>query len=185
MVTRAATYKRRTQTWLDHRTAHCTSRRNQEISPVRRALPDKDPDMNVVPRIQLLALIFLLLLLPAPTLPQAPRGAEIPSKWQISGIKVCLAPRGQLMPHIDVLGAFPVYSFFIPRPVWTVNGTVVDAQPVYQSGRLVSFTLLFSARLLISGQRNTVKFSLPDQNSAKTFHYDQTRPKPGECYEFF
>jgi hypothetical protein len=78
-----------------------------------------------------------------------------------------------------------VYSFFIPRPVWTINGTVVDSQAVYERGRLIAFELFNAAAYLKSGAKNTVKFSLPDQNASKIFLYDDTRPAPGECYEFF
>jgi hypothetical protein len=90
-----------------------------------------------------------------------------------------------LVPDIEVIGNYPVYSFFIPRPVWTVNGNVADAKPVYQQGRLVAFQLLGAASLLKSGTKNNVKFSLPDQNGSRTFQYDQTRPAAGECWEFF
>ena len=86
---------------------------------------------------------------------------------------------------MDAVGNYPVYSFFIPRPVWTVNGTVVESQPVYERGRMTSFELFNVAAYLKSGAKNTIKFSLPDQNASKIFLYDETRPAPGECYEFF
>jgi hypothetical protein len=106
-------------------------------------------------------------------------------QWKITSVKVCRGQSGALAPDIDVIGAYPVYSFFIPRPVWTVNGSVADAKPVYQQGRLVSFQLLGAASFLKSGTKNNVKFSLPDQNGSRTFQYDDTRPIAGECWEFF
>lgn len=106
-------------------------------------------------------------------------------QWKITSIKVCRSIGGTINPTLQVLGQFPVYTFFIPRPVWTVNGTVVDAQPVYERGRLVAFQLLGSASSLNSGTRNNVKFSLPDQNNSKVFYYDQNKVPAGDCYEFF
>jgi len=111
--------------------------------------------------------------------------ADVPNQWKVTSIKICRNPSGNLNPTIEVIGHFPVYTFFIPRPIWTVNGTVVDAQPVYDRGRLVAFQLLNSANLLISGSKNNVKFSLPDQNSSKVFFYDQNKASAGSCYEFF
>jgi hypothetical protein len=78
-----------------------------------------------------------------------------------------------------------VYTFFIPRPVWTVNGTLVDAVPIHRQGRLVEFQLLNAASYLKPGQRNTVKFSLPDQTFSKVFLLDDKTPANGDCYEFF
>ncbi|MFH0826238.1 MAG: hypothetical protein V2B18_26095 [Pseudomonadota bacterium] len=113
--------------------------------------------------------------------------AQDPSsgKWQIASIKLCRTNRGEMHPHIEVYGRFPVYSFFVPRPVWTVNGAVVEAQPAYERGALTSFTLLYASHLLTGDNKNTIKFSLPDQNGARVFRYDTRRPRPGECYEFF
>jgi len=114
--------------------------------------------------------------------------AEVSSssgQWKITSVKVCRATSGALASDIEVIGNYPVYTFFIPRPVWTVNGSVVDAKPIYQQGRLVAFQLLGAATLLKSGTKNNVKFSLPDQNGSRTFQYDQNRPAAGECWEFF
>ncbi len=107
------------------------------------------------------------------------------NEWQITSIKVCRDYRGNLIRNLEIIGRYPVYSFFIPRPVWTVNGTVVEAQPIYERGRLVAFRLLGAAVLLSPTGRNTVKFSLPDQSGSKIFRYDKSKPPPGECYEFF
>ncbi|MBI4963592.1 MAG: hypothetical protein HY913_09975 [Desulfomonile tiedjei] len=107
------------------------------------------------------------------------------AQWKITSVKVCRTPSGALDSDIEVLGSYPVYSFFVPRPVWTVNGSVADAKPVYQQGRLVSFQLLGAGLSLKSGTKNTVKFSLPDQNGSRTFQYDEKRPTAGECWEFF
>jgi hypothetical protein len=107
------------------------------------------------------------------------------NKWKITSIKVCRDNRGYLYDHFEVLGSYPVYSFFVPRPVWTVNGRVVEARPVHEGGRHVSFKLVGAVRLLKSGAKNTVKFSLPDQYAAKTFYYDQNKAATGECFEFF
>ena len=142
----------------------------------------RDPDMHTFSRtiIALFLVAFSALLFLS-----TPSYSDTSSRWKITTIKICRTYRGYLSPHIEVVGSFPVYSFFIPRPVWTVNGRVVDSQPVYNRGRLTSFNLLFATRLLTSGKRNTIKFSLPDQNGSKIFHYDQTRAKSGSCYEFF
>jgi hypothetical protein len=106
-------------------------------------------------------------------------------QWKITSVRVCRDGRGNLSPHLEAVGHFPVYSFFIPRPVWTVNGIAVEAQPLYERGTLVGFRLLGAAPVLNSGTKNTVKLSLPDQNAAKAFRYDQSKPPPGECYEYF
>jgi hypothetical protein len=107
------------------------------------------------------------------------------TQWKITSIKLCRNSSGTLSATIDAIGTYPVYTFFIPRPVWTVNGNVVDAQPFYDKGRLSYFRLLNAAQYLKSGAKNTIKFSLPDQNASKIFQYEQSRPSPGECYEFF
>ncbi len=106
-------------------------------------------------------------------------------KWRITSIKVCKGYRGAINPHIIVSGSFPVYSFFIPRPVWTVNGIVVEAQPLYERGGLTGFRLLGAAPVLRTGAKNTIKLSLPDQNAVKVFRYDSRKPPPGDCYDFF
>ncbi|MBI5249793.1 MAG: hypothetical protein HY912_09875 [Desulfomonile tiedjei] len=111
--------------------------------------------------------------------------ADSSGQWKITSVKVCRNPSGTINSSVEVVGSFPVYSFFVPRPVWTVNGTVVDTQPVYDRGRLVAFQLINAAGLLNSGSKNTVKFSLPDQSSSKVFHYDQNKASAGSCYEFF
>jgi len=109
----------------------------------------------------------------------------VSSQWKITSLKLCRHRGGSISPNIQAIGTYPVYSFFIPRPVWTINGTVVESQPIYERGRLVSFELYNAGVYLKSGAKNTIKFSLPDQNSSKIFLYDETRPAPGECYEFF
>ena len=140
-----------------------------------------------MPRFVRLVLVPYLLsaLLAGATWAQAPEGAPSANQWKITSIRVCRDYRGSISSHFEAIGTYPVYSFFIPRPVWTVNGTVVEAQPIYERGRLVSFNLLGASSLLKSGSKNTVKFSLPDQNAAKVFRYDQNRIPRGECYEFF
>jgi len=89
------------------------------------------------------------------------------------------------MPSVEVIGHFPVYSFFIPRPVWTVNGNVVEAKPIYSQGRLVAFELMNGGDYLEHGKKNTVKFALPDHNGSRIFLFDHFRVPYGECYEFF
>jgi hypothetical protein len=111
--------------------------------------------------------------------------ADISGQWKVTSVRLCRSGSGALAPVIEAIGHYPVYTFFIPRPVWTVNGTVVEAQPYYDKGRIVSFKLLNAAQYLKSGTKNTVKFSLPDQNGSKVFQYDQSKPAPGECYELF
>jgi hypothetical protein len=111
--------------------------------------------------------------------------ADASGQWKITSVRLCRHSSGALAHVIEVIGQFPVYTFFIPRPVWTVNGSVVEAQPSYEKGRLVSFKLLDAAQHLKSGSNNTVKFSLPDHNGSKVFQFDQSRPAAGECYEFF
>lgn len=106
-------------------------------------------------------------------------------QWKVTSVKICRNPGGTINPTVEVVGTFPVYSFFIPRPIWTVNGTVVDAQPIYDRGRLVAFQLIGAAGFLNTGSKNNIKFSLPDQNSSKVFYYDQNKATAGNCYEFF
>jgi hypothetical protein len=139
----------------------------------------------MIPSVRLLFVVFIsTTLLLAPSL--SPGADSAPSsQWKITSVKLCRYPGGALSPNIDVIGNYPVYSFFIPRPVWTVNGTVVESQPVYERGRLSAFELFNASAYLKSGAKNTIKFSLPDQNSSKVFLYDDNRPAPGECYEFF
>jgi len=125
-----------------------------------------------------LAVLAIFILTPA-------IAAEVSGQWKIASVRLCRSGSGGLSPVIEAIGQYPVYTFFIPRPVWTVNGTVVEAQPNYDKGRLVAFKLLNAAQYLKSGSKNTVKFSLPDQNGSKVFQYDQSKPAPGECYELF
>jgi hypothetical protein len=135
-------------------------------------------------RVFLIALLVLVALTGFSHL-EAADGTASSTHWKINTVKVCRASSGVLISTIEAIGTYPVYSFFIPRPVWTVNGTVVDAQPVYQHGRLILFQLFNAGQYLKSGAKNTVKFSLPDQTSSKVFLLDQTTPAPGDCYEFF
>lgn len=107
------------------------------------------------------------------------------TRWKITSLKICRTTGGSVFANIDAIGNYPVYSFFVPRPVWTVNGNVVDAKPVYENGRLVSFTLFNAAPFLNPGTKNTVKFALPDHNGSRVFLYDHSRIPPGECFEFF
>jgi hypothetical protein len=111
--------------------------------------------------------------------------SQVSSKWKITSIKICKIWTGALDLNLEALGRFPVYSFFIPRPVWTVNGTVVEAQPIHERGGIVAFELLGATALLKPDARNTIKFSLPDQTGSKTFFYNTAKPVPGDCYEFF
>jgi len=107
------------------------------------------------------------------------------NKWRITALRVCRTAGGALDSTVEALGVYPVYSFFIPRPVWTVNGNLVDSAPVYHQGRLVAYRLTNASAYLKSGVKNTVKFALPDQNASRVFRYDQTAVPPGECFEFF
>ena len=116
---------------------------------------------------------------------QAPSVFSVSGEWKITSIKVCRSSGGTLNPRVQAIGSYPVYSFFIPRPVWTVNGALVDAQPVYERGRLIEFTLFGAAEHLKSGAKNSVKFSLPDQTGAKVFYFNESKVLAGECYEFF
>lgn len=107
------------------------------------------------------------------------------ARWKISSVKICRSSGGTVIPTIEAIGSFPVYSFFIPRPVWTVNGSVVEAKPIYSHGRLVAFELLNAAQYLDHGKKNTVKFALPDHNGSRVFLYDHSRVPANQCYEFF
>lgn len=115
----------------------------------------------------------------------AAEAANSTARWKIDSVKICKARTGAILPSIEVIGHFPVYSFFIPRPVWTVNGNVVEAKPLYSQGRLVAFELLNAGLYLEHGKKNTVKFALPDHNGSRIFLFDHSRVPPGECYEFF
>ena len=106
-------------------------------------------------------------------------------RWRITSVKICRSTGGGVYPSIQVFGSYPVYSFFIPRPVWTVNGTVVDAKPLYNNGRLVAFQLLDATAKLNPGAKNTVKFALPDHAGSLVFLFDQSQIPSGDCYEFF
>ncbi len=105
--------------------------------------------------------------------------------WKITSVKVCKSSGGAVYPTIEAIGVYPVYTFFIPRPVWTVNGVVVEASPVYQGGRLTAFQLIHGGPNLKTGTKNIVKFALPDHNGSRVFVFDPARFGPGECYEFF
>jgi hypothetical protein len=111
--------------------------------------------------------------------------ADYGGQWKVTSIKLCRTSSGALSSGVEAIGNYPVYTFFIPRPVWTVNGAVVDAQPVYDRGKLVSFSLLGGATLLKSGTKNTVKFALPDHSGSKIFYFDVNKLPMGECYELF
>jgi hypothetical protein len=106
-------------------------------------------------------------------------------QWKITSVKICRSRSGAFLSTVQVIGSFPVYSFFVPRPVWSVNGTVVDVQPVYAQGRLVQYDLLNAASLLKPGAKNTIKFALPDHNSTKVFLFQDDRIPNGDCFEFF
>lgn len=105
--------------------------------------------------------------------------------WKITSVKICKSSGGGVYPTIEAIGVYPVYTFFIPRPVWTVNGVVVESSPVYQSGRLTAFQLMNAGPNLKTGSKNIVKFALPDHNGSRVFIFDPSRFGPGECYEFF
>jgi hypothetical protein len=128
-------------------------------------------------------MVSLVLTIPAVTC--AADNASVPNRWKITSVKICRSPGGAIYPSIEAIGSYPVYTFFIPRPVWTVNGSVVQAKPVYANGRLVSFQLFDAASKLNPGTKNTVKFALPDQNGSSVFLYDHSQVPSGECYEFF
>ncbi|MCX5872441.1 MAG: hypothetical protein NTY51_04285 [Deltaproteobacteria bacterium] len=115
----------------------------------------------------------------------AQSGTSTTNPWKTTSVRICKTSSGALSPSIEAIGTYPVYTFFIPRPIWTVNGVVVEAVPIYQHGRLVAFELLNSSPLLNSGAKNTVKFALPDHNGVRVFFFDSTKFGPGECYEFF
>jgi hypothetical protein len=132
-----------------------------------------------------LVFVIATIILAGLFLPKEEPVFSAPSQWKITSLQVCRTRSGALDPTLRVLGSFPVYSFFIPRPVWTVNGAVVDAQPVYDHGRLVEFHLLSSSGHLKSGSKNNIKFALSDSNGAKVFFFDSSRIPAGECYEFF
>ncbi|MGC8603853.1 MAG: hypothetical protein ACP5VS_09215 [Desulfomonilaceae bacterium] len=114
-----------------------------------------------------------------------PSQAAPANPWKITSVRICKTTSGSLNSSIEAIGVYPVYTFFIPRPVWTVNGLVVEAVPIYEHGRLVAFQLMNCASFLKSGAKNTVKFTLPDHNGVRVFFFDSTKLKPGECYEFF
>ncbi len=115
----------------------------------------------------------------------AQSGSASANPWKITSVRICKTSSGSLSPSIEAIGLYPVYTFFIPRPIWTVNGVVVEAVPIYQHGRLVAFELLNSSPHLNSGAKNTVKFALPDHNGVRVFFFDSAKFGSGECYEFF
>ncbi len=132
-----------------------------------------------------IAALLVTLVLAAPAVTVAADKASVSNRWRITSVKICRSPGGAIYPAIEAIGSYPVYTFFIPRPVWTVNGAVVQAKPIYANGRLVSFQLLDAASKLNPGTKNTVKFALPDQNGSSIFVYDHSQVPSGECYEFF
>jgi hypothetical protein len=132
----------------------------------------------------LVALSLSLVLITVSVTYAAPK-ASVSNRWKITSVKICRSSGGSVYPAIEALGTYPVYTFFIPRPVWTVNGSVVQAKPVYENGRLVSFQLFDASRRLNPGTKNTVKFALPDQNGSSVFLYDHSQIPAGDCYEFF
>jgi hypothetical protein len=134
---------------------------------------------------RLVSALFVIALVVGAFLWDAPPVFSDPQQWKITSVKLCRSRSGSLASAVHVAGSYPVYSFFIPRPVWTVNGSVVEAQPVYAQGRLVEFQLLDATSLLKPGAKNTIKLSLPDQNNAKVFLFQENRILAGECYEFF
>lgn len=105
--------------------------------------------------------------------------------WKITSVKICKSSGGAIYPSIEAIGVYPVYTFFIPRPVWTVNGVVVESSPIYQSGRLAAFQLVNAGPNLKAGTKNIVKFALPDHNGSRVFIFDPSKFGPNECYEFF
>lgn len=132
--------------------------------------------------------IVIILLVVFPTLfllPFVLGASSSTNRWKVTSVKICRTGGGSVYTNMEAIGHYPVYTFFLPRPIWTVNGTVVEAKPVYQNGRLVSFTLFNGTTLLNPGRKNTVKFALPDHNGSRVFLYDHSRIPPGECYEFF
>jgi hypothetical protein len=140
---------------------------------------------NMKPTRLLIASLLTAFVLQGFSFPLVAQSASVSQKWKITTIRVCRDRNGYLNPHFEALGNYPVYSFFIPRPVWTVNGTVVEAQPIYDRGSILSFRLLRATPLLKSRQRNTIKFSLPDQTGVKIFYFDQSKAPPADCFEFF
>ncbi len=115
----------------------------------------------------------------------AQSSATSASPWKITSVRICKNPSGSVNSSIEAIGNYPVYTFFIPRPIWTVNGVTIEAVPIYQHGRLASFQLLNSGPYLKSGAKNTIKFALPDNTGIRVFFFDSTKLKPGECYEYF
>jgi hypothetical protein len=134
---------------------------------------------------RLLSAFLALILLNCLLLAHAPEVFCASGQWKITSVKICRSHSGSLAPTVQAIGSYPVYSFFIPRPVWTVNGSVVEAQPVYEHGRLVEFQLTGAAEYLKPGEKNTIKFSLPDQTGVKIFFFQDKRLPAGECFEFF
>jgi hypothetical protein len=145
---------------------------------------DKDPGMTMSTKLAIASLL-LCILVAAPLYCHAADVTQPSDKWKITSIRVCRTSGGSIDPMVDAIGTYPVYTFFIPRPVWTVNGNLVDATPIYQHGRLIAFRLMNAATHLKSGTKNTVKFALPDQNSSRAFLFEQSAIPAGDCYEFF
>jgi len=138
-------------------------------------------------RSALLAVLTTLIILGDLTVSTSEAADTSPSaaKWKISSIEICRSSSGSVYPTVKVIGSYPVYSFFIPRPVWTVNGTVVESNPIYDHGKLVAFQLFNITHLLEPGTKNTIKFALPDHSGSRVFLYDHSRIPAGQCFEFF
>ena len=112
-------------------------------------------------------------------------GGATANPWKITSVRICKNTSGAVNSSIEAIGNYPVYTFFIPRPIWTINGVTVEAVPIYEHGRLAAFQLLNSASYLNSGAKNTIKFALPDHTGVRVFFFDSTKLKAGECYEYF
>jgi len=153
-------------------------------APCDRVQPFRDSYM-IANMCRVTIAITLMAILSIPSVCLSAEAANSTGRWKINSVKICKSSSGTIVPSIEVMGNFPVYSFFVPRPVWTLNGNVVEAKPIYAQGRLVAFELMNAASALEHGKKNTVKFALPDHNGTRVFLYDHSRIPPGECYEFF
>lgn len=129
--------------------------------------------------------VAILTIVSCAAVPEAKAQPLSAQRWKITSVKICRSTGGGIYPTVQAIGSYPVYTFFIPRPVWTVNGSVVEGKPVYQHGRLTAFELFDAATKLNPGTKNTVKFALPDHAGSIVFLYDHSQIPPGECYEFF
>jgi hypothetical protein len=137
------------------------------------------------PILSLVAAIMILTMVSCAAVTKATAQALSAQRWKITSVKICRSSGGAIYPSIQAIGSYPVYTFFIPRPVWTINGSVVEAKPVYEHGRLTAFELFDAASKLNAGRKNTVKFALPDHTGSIVFLYDHSQIPLGDCYEFF